>query len=114
MALRLASEGAHVLAVDINADGLAETAAEGKELSGEIRTRVADLARRDECFAVVEEAVAEFGRLHVLDNIAGVLRIGHVTEQSETYRHLFAVNTDAYFFLSQAAIRTCSRPAATS
>ena len=53
----------------------------------------------------MDEAVAEFGQLHVLGNIAGVLRVGHVTEQSEeTYRHLFAVNTDAYFFLAQAAI----------
>ncbi len=105
VALRLASEGAQVLAVDINAEGLADTADSAKELTGRIVTRVADLARRDECFAVVEEAAAEFGRLDVLGNIAGVLRVGHVTEQSEeTYRHLFAVNTDAYFFLAQAAI----------
>jgi meso-butanediol dehydrogenase / (S,S)-butanediol dehydrogenase / diacetyl reductase len=105
VALRLASEGARVLAVDINAEGLAETAESGKDLSGEIVMRVADLARRDECFAVVEEAVSAFGQLNVLGNIAGVLRVGHVTEQSEeTYRHLFAVNTDAYFFLAQAAI----------
>jgi NAD(P)-dependent dehydrogenase (short-subunit alcohol dehydrogenase family) len=105
VALRLASEGARVYAVDINAEGLAETAELAKESSGQIVTRAADLRSRDECFAVVEEAVAEFGQLHVLGNIAGVLRVGHVAEQSEeTYRHLFAVNTDAYFFLAQAAI----------
>ncbi len=105
VALRLASEGARVFAVDINAEGLAETATSAEELSGEIVTRVADLRSRDECFAVVEEAAQEFGQLHVLGNIAGVLRVGHVTEQSEeTYRHLFAVNADAYFFLAQAAI----------
>ncbi|HEX4016897.1 MAG TPA: SDR family oxidoreductase, partial [Frankiaceae bacterium] len=98
-------EGARVLAVDINADRLAETAAQAKELTGQIVPRVADLRVHDECFAVVEEAVAEFGQLNVLGNVAGVLRVGHVTEQAEeTYRHLFAVNTDAYFFLSQAAI----------
>jgi len=105
VALRLAAEGARVFAVDINAEGLAQTADAGKELSGEIVTRVADLASHDECFAVVEDAVAEFGKLDVLGNIAAVLRVGHVTEQSEeTYRHLFAVNTHAYFFLAQAAI----------
>ena len=105
VALRLASEGARVLAVDINAEGLAETVAAAKELTGQIVPRVADLRVHDECFAVVEEAVAEFGRLDVLGNVAGVLRVGHVTEQlEETYRHLFAVNTDAYFFLAQAAI----------
>jgi meso-butanediol dehydrogenase/(S,S)-butanediol dehydrogenase/diacetyl reductase len=105
VALRLASEGARVLAVDINADGLAETAQSAKELTGQIVPRVADLRVHDDCFAVVEESVAEFGQLNVLGNVAGVLRVGHVTEQlEETYRHLFAVNTDAYFFLSQAAI----------
>ena len=105
VALRLASEGARVFAVDINAGGLAETVEAAKELTGQIVPRVADLRSHDECFAVVAEAVAEFGRLDVLGNVAGVLRVGHVAEQAEeTYRHLFAVNTDAYFFLSQAAI----------
>lgn len=58
-----------------------------------------------ECRAAVADAVAEFGRLDVLGNVAGILRTGHVTDVTEDeYRLLFAVNTDAYFFFAQAAI----------
>ncbi|MCK9893642.1 SDR family NAD(P)-dependent oxidoreductase [Frankia sp. AgB32] len=65
-------------------------------------TRVADLREPAQCRAAV--AVAEFGRLGVLDNVAGVLRMGHVTDVTEEeYRLTFTVNPDAYFFCAQAA-----------
>jgi NAD(P)-dependent dehydrogenase (short-subunit alcohol dehydrogenase family) len=105
--LRLVSEGASVLAVDIDADGLAETIDQAKNLAGagEVASRVTDLAQRAECVAAVETAVDTLGRLDVVGNIAGVLAAGHVTEMTEAaYRQIFAVNTDAYFFTAQAAI----------
>jgi meso-butanediol dehydrogenase / (S,S)-butanediol dehydrogenase / diacetyl reductase len=103
--LRLASEGASVLAVDINEVGLAETLDLTKDLPGEVRTRVTDLRKRSECIAAVEETVEAYGHLHVVGNIAGVLDMSHVTDvDEENYRNMFAVNTDAYFFIAQAAI----------
>ncbi|WP_235055790.1 SDR family NAD(P)-dependent oxidoreductase [Yinghuangia soli] len=104
-ALRLAAEGARVFAVDIAADGLADTAESAAGLAGEIVTRVTDVADREECFAAVAEAVATYGHLDVLGNIAGIARAEHVLEVSEAhYRRMMAVNTDACFFLAQAAI----------
>jgi NAD(P)-dependent dehydrogenase (short-subunit alcohol dehydrogenase family) len=106
--LRLASEGASVLALDINEEGLAATLDQAKELVGdhnEVRTRITDISQRAECFAAVDAAIDAFGHLDVVGNVAGILRTGHVTDVDEdSYRKQFAVNTDAYFFMCQAAI----------
>ncbi|ONH31440.1 SDR family NAD(P)-dependent oxidoreductase [Pseudofrankia asymbiotica] len=103
--LRLAAEGASVFACDIDAAGLDSLAKEEPEGGGRIVTRATDVRESGECRAAVADAVAEFGRLDVLGNVAGILRTGHVTDVTEDeYRLMFAVNTDAYFFLAQAAI----------
>src|SRR3954453_17200681 len=79
-AVRLATEGASVLALDVNADGLAETAelaAKAADGSGNVQVRRTDVTSREECRAAVEECVQQFGRLHVLGNIAGIARGEH-------------------------------------
>jgi meso-butanediol dehydrogenase / (S,S)-butanediol dehydrogenase / diacetyl reductase len=104
-AVRLAAEGARVFALDVNGDGLAELADEVRAAGGEIAVRAGSVADRAECFAAVEQCVADFGRLDVLGNIAGVSRadlFGDVTE--DHYRLMFAVNVDGPFFLCQAAL----------
>ncbi|MEU8139063.1 SDR family NAD(P)-dependent oxidoreductase [Streptodolium elevatio] len=51
------------------------------------------------------EAVDRYARLDVLANVAGVARAEHMLQVSEVdYRRMMAINTDACFFLSQAAI----------
>ncbi|MCK9929648.1 SDR family oxidoreductase [Frankia sp. Mgl5] len=100
--LRLADEGAAVLAVDIDADGLAETRSLA---AGVVSGRVVDIADPAACAAAVAAAVAEFGRLDVLGNVAGIYRPAHTTDTSvELYRRTLAVNLDGPFFLSQTAI----------
>jgi meso-butanediol dehydrogenase/(S,S)-butanediol dehydrogenase/diacetyl reductase len=104
-ALRLAAEGARVFAVDVAADRLAKTVESAAGLPGEIVPRVTDVTDRAECFAAVADAVAAHGRLDILGNIAGIARAEHVLDVSEAdYRRMMAVNTDACFFLAQAAI----------
>ncbi len=104
-AVRLAAEGAKVLAVDVNGAGLAEVAAEIEGAGGTVVTRTASIAERDECAAAVAHAVEEFGRLDVLGNIAGVSRADHFADlPEENYRQMFAVNVDGPYFLSQAAL----------
>jgi meso-butanediol dehydrogenase / (S,S)-butanediol dehydrogenase / diacetyl reductase len=103
--VRLGSEGATVLAVDVDADGLAKVVAQVEEVGGRAEAHVADLSQRAACFGAVDRAVAAFGRLDVLGNVAGIARAEHVTDVTEDqYRKMMAVNTDACFFLSQAAI----------
>jgi len=102
IALRLAEEGASVLAVDVDAERLAETKAEAK---GTVSVRQADLADPSACQQAVAACVEEFGRLDVLGNVAGIFLAAHVTDVTvEQYRRLMAVNLDAYFFLAQASV----------
>ena len=100
--LRLASEGADVLAVDIDQAGLDAT---GEAADGVVVTRIADVRLSAQCRAAVDAAVAEFGRLDILGNVAGIARAEHVTEVAESaYRQMMGVNVDGYFFMCQAAI----------
>lgn len=102
VAVRLADEGAFVLAVDIDPARLEETA---KLSEGTLTTAVLDLSDPAACTAAVDRAVADFGRLDVLGNIAGIYLAAHTPEfPVADYRRLMAINLDAPFFLAQAAI----------
>jgi len=99
--LLLAREGASVLAVDLDANGLKETVALAE---GRVEPYVADLSDPEVCRAVVEHCVATFSRLDVLGNVAGIAGAWHFTDVTvEQYRRMMGVNLDACFFLSQAA-----------
>ena len=100
--LRLASEGARVLAVDINEGALAETCAGGGDA---VVSGVYDVTSAEQCQAAVAEAVSRFGQLDILGNVAGIARGEHMTQVTEpAYRQMMAVNVDGYFFMAQAAI----------
>ena len=100
--LRLAREGASVLAADIDETGLAATA---EAAEGNVVTRRVDVTRSEECVAAVADTVERFGRLDILGNVAGIARGEHFGEVTEAaYRQMMAVNVDGYFFMAQAAI----------
>jgi NAD(P)-dependent dehydrogenase (short-subunit alcohol dehydrogenase family) len=102
VARRLAGEGASVLAVDVDADGLRATKASAGEA---LVTFEADLGDPERCRAAVDECVAQFGGVDVLGNVAGIFRAHHATDVTmDEYRRIMSVNLDAYFFLAQAAI----------
>lgn len=105
VAMRLADEGATVFAHDRDADGLVQTEADIVGTGGRIETRTGDLAQRTECFDAVAACADRHGRLDVLVNVAGISRADHFTEIDEaSYRRMAAINIDAPFFLSQAAV----------
>ena len=100
--LKLAAAGASVCIVDVNADGLAETAG---MISGEVLVEVANLADPAACKAVVDAAVAKFGRLDALCNVAGLIYLANSPDMTlEQYQRTIDVNLNAPFHLSQAAI----------
>lgn len=70
-----AERGANVVAVDIDADALAETAslAEADGSPGTVVTAEADVSDGDDVAAFVQATVDEFGRIDVLHNNAGVI-----------------------------------------
>jgi meso-butanediol dehydrogenase/(S,S)-butanediol dehydrogenase/diacetyl reductase len=104
-ALRLASEGASVFACDVDEGGLKDTVAAITSAGGTAVAHRLDVSDAAACRAAVEAAVARFGRLDVLCNIAGVMSWGHATDISEAeWDRVVAVNLSGVFFLCQAAI----------
>ncbi|MDH4169909.1 MAG: SDR family oxidoreductase [Acidimicrobiia bacterium] len=103
--LHLAREGATVVGLDVNGEGLEETASLVAEAGGRFAGRLVDVRHRQECHDAVAATVAEHGRLDILGNIAGVARSHHFTDVTEAeYDLIMGVNIDGMFWLCQAAI----------
>jgi NAD(P)-dependent dehydrogenase (short-subunit alcohol dehydrogenase family) len=68
-----AHEGARIVALDVDATALEETAKAVGDAGGEVLTCVADVADEAAVQAAVEAGCARFGGLHILYNNAGVL-----------------------------------------
>ena len=104
-AQRLASEGATIFGVDVNEEGLAETVASIAEHGGVATSHVADVREADACRDAVDAAVNTHGRLDVLANIAGVVRLGHAGDLSDDEWALVQdVNLSGPWYLMQAAL----------
>lgn len=101
--LRLASEGAAVIAVDVDEAGLTET--RDLAVAGKVVTAVTDVSDEASTAAAVQLAIDSFGQLDVLANVAGILKFGHTHEfPLADWERLFAVNVTGTFLMSRAAI----------
>lgn len=68
--------------------------------------RSADLCQPGIADSLVDETVARFGALHVLVNSAGMIHHADALETSDDlWRRHMAINVDALFYLSRAAVR---------
>jgi len=102
VAQRLAREGARVALVARDEKRLQQTAAEFGD-----RTRVvaADLRQRDQCQRVIDQTVAQFGRLDVVVNAAGLLRGGSIeSTRPEDWQDHLQLNLEAVYHLLQFAV----------
>lgn len=103
IARRFADLGAHVVACDVVANEVKETAAARPSA---IDARVLDVSDRQAVHALVDETLAARGRIDVLVNDAGgvVGQVGRPLEEvpEADWRAIFAVNLDGAFFCSQA------------
>lgn len=102
--LRFIRAGARVLAVDLNPEGLAETAA----LAGHpdaIDTFTTDVTAEDAPATAVARAVSRFGRLDWLVNNAGIgaAKAAHLTSDAEWDRYV-DVNLRQLFRFSREAL----------
>jgi meso-butanediol dehydrogenase / (S,S)-butanediol dehydrogenase / diacetyl reductase len=103
--LRFAREGARVCIVDINAEGLADTARQIAEAGGTSVSFSGDLGAPGTCTSAIQIAIDTFERLDVLCNVAGILRFHALADVSpEDWTKLFAANVTAPFFMMQAAM----------
>jgi NAD(P)-dependent dehydrogenase (short-subunit alcohol dehydrogenase family) len=70
----------------------------------------ADLARVEDCRAVIAKADQEFGLLHALVNAAAVTDRGTILDTSpDLFDRIFATNVRAPFFLMQEALKIMRR-----
>lgn len=104
-AMKLAQAGADLCLVDVNAAGVEDTAQRARALGIRALTHATDLSVGENCTAAVAAAVAQFGRLDALCNVAGIIVMCHAHEMSAVdFQRTLAVNLSAPFLLIQAAI----------
>lgn len=101
-AKRLAEEGASVVIADINrAEGEAAVAA-----IASARFELLDVTSEAQWAALVDAVVARHGRLDVLLNCAGIVRLASIEDTTEDiWRQVNAVGTDGTFFGCKHALR---------
>jgi NAD(P)-dependent dehydrogenase (short-subunit alcohol dehydrogenase family) len=105
--IRLAQEGARVLATDINGEGAAETAAIVNSEMGDgtafsLAHDVTDPAQWD---AAIDAAREQLGGLNVLVNNAGIGVAGNIETCSfEDWKRCYAINVDSIFHGCQKAL----------
>ncbi len=107
IALAFGREGADV-AVNYNtsADKAKEVVAELERMGRRAEAIRADVAVEPQVTAMVERALARFGRLDVLVNNAGIMTRGGLLDVPyKDYEAMFGVNVTGTFLCSQAALR---------
>jgi (+)-trans-carveol dehydrogenase len=115
-ALRLAEEGADIIALDIcgpvgtasypmgSSDDLAETAKAVKAVGGRVVTRQVDVRDLAGLTTAVAEGVAELGRLDVVVSNAGIGSAARLTEMSEaTWQDMIDINLTGAWHMAKAA-----------
>ncbi len=105
----LCAQGARVLVNDLDADLAAQAAA---EIEGETAVFGGDLTADGVCEALVEKAVAEFGRLDIVVNNAGYTWDGMAHKMSdEQFRAMLEIHTVVPFRVLRAAAPYLREPA---
>ncbi|HEY1968529.1 MAG TPA: mycofactocin-coupled SDR family oxidoreductase [Pseudonocardia sp.] len=116
-AVRLAEEGADIVALDIcanlpstpfpgaNPDDLATTGKLVEELDRRVLTRQADVRDTDALRAVVDEAIAEFGHIDIVCANAGIVSYAPAWQLTdEVWQEMLDVNLTGVFKTTRAVI----------
>lgn len=100
------AEGATVVAVDMNADGVAETA---REIGGVAMT--ADVSKEEDIQSIVDRTIEQFGRVDLLFSNAGISRgpergsIGaEILGDNAGWEESWAVNTMSHVYAARAVL----------
>ena len=108
-ALRFAAEGAALVLVDLSAAAARrETVMEACRADGatDVLALDCDVSREDDVAAVVDAAMARFGHLDVVVNVAGYMAFKLIQDFSgDEWRRLMDVNFMGAVYFTQAALR---------
>ena len=104
-AVRLATEGAQVVAVDVNAELLASLAPDVHGATGSLTTLVGDVSTEEGVVALVTSSVDRLGGLDVVVNVAGVLSFSHTHEVTlAEWNRLIAINLTGTFLMCRESL----------
>ncbi len=110
IAAALAREGAAVVAVDLQADALEETAKELRDAGLAVHAAVADVTQGRSIERLVQDTVARTGRIDILVNNAGVVSNTPILDLAEEeWDRTLAANLKGVFVCSQSAARVMSK-----
>jgi NAD(P)-dependent dehydrogenase (short-subunit alcohol dehydrogenase family) len=102
----LAEEGCNLVLAARNAERLNETATEIAAMGVQTLAVPTDVAKESEVIALFERAMAEFGRVDLLVNNAGVIDGGPIDELTlEKWRATFSVNVDGLMMCTREAFK---------
>jgi NAD(P)-dependent dehydrogenase (short-subunit alcohol dehydrogenase family) len=106
IALRLAQDGMDVVVADLKQAGAEQTADEIRALGRRARAIAMDVSNASAREQLIQQTIAELGRLDVLVNNAGIQRASAplgVTE--DHWDAMLNINAKAVYFLCQAALQ---------
>lgn len=103
--LRILGEGGQVVAADISAAGLRDTAGKAHDTAGRLTTIEMDVADEASVESGVARAVEILGGLDTLVNVAGILRSAHLLDTTlADFEHVLRVNLVGTFLVTRAAL----------
>ena len=104
IALKLAGEGADLLVVDMNMEGLEETRNQVKALGGRATVARVDTSREEDTIGMADLAVKEFGGIDILVNNAatGIDRKPFYEITVEEWDRVLGVNLKGYWLCVKA------------
>jgi meso-butanediol dehydrogenase/(S,S)-butanediol dehydrogenase/diacetyl reductase len=105
-ALLFAEDGAKVMITGRSEARGAAVAGRSRDLPGEIDFLAGEIVESAFCDRLVDATVERFGRLDILINNAGIYPPATVVDATdELWREAMAINLDAVFYLTRAAVR---------
>jgi NADP-dependent 3-hydroxy acid dehydrogenase YdfG len=111
-ASRLAAEGAAVALVARRRDRLDDLASAVRRDGGTALVVQADITKREQAVAAVEQAAAELGRLDMVVNNAGVMLLGPALDTpADEWDRMVALNVQGLLYITHAALPHLARAA---
>src|ERR1700694_4070662 len=105
-ALRLASEGARVAVVDVDAERAAPVVERIEAAGGQAAAYACDVSAREQVDATVEAVISRFGRVDILVNNAGITRDNLVFKMTDDeWDAVLDVNLKSVFLFTRAVQR---------
>lgn len=109
IALRLAKDGASLMLVDVNPEGIAAVAAEVEALGRKAATFVANIADRDQVYAAIDEAEKQLGGFDIIVNNAGIAQVQALADVTpEEVDRIMRINVQGTLWGIQAAAKNSS------